>query len=37
VTYLTETYGADSEAVSWAKGLPIETFDELVTRYGRRA
>ena len=37
VTYLTETYGADSEAVNWAKGLPIETFEELVTRYGRRA
>ena len=37
VTYLTETYGADSEAVSWANGLPIETFEELVKRYGRRA
>ena len=36
VTYLTEAYGADSEAVSWAKALPVETFDDLVTRYGRR-
>ena len=37
VTYLTEAYGADSEGVTWAKGLPVETFDDLVARYGRRA
>lgn len=36
VTYLTEAYGADSEAVGWATALPVETFDELVKRYGRR-
>ena len=36
VTYLTEAYGADSEVAAWAKGLPVETFDELVTRHGRR-
>jgi hypothetical protein len=37
VTYLTEAYGADSEAVAWAKALPVETFEALVARYGRRA
>ena len=37
VTYLTEAYGAESEAVSWAKTLPVETFDDLVKRYGRRS
>ena len=37
VTYLTESYGADSEAVAWAKALPVDSFDELVRRYGRRA
>ena len=37
VTYLTETYGADSEAVDWAKTLPVESFDALVQRYGRPA
>lgn len=37
VTYLSEAYGADSEGVAWAKALPVETFDELVKRYGRRA
>lgn len=37
VTYLGEAYGAASEAVAWAKALPVETFDELVKRYGRRA
>jgi hypothetical protein len=36
VSYLTETYGAESEAAAWAKALPVETFDELVARYGRR-
>jgi hypothetical protein len=36
VTFLTEAYGVDAEAVAWAKALPVETFDELVTRYGRR-
>jgi hypothetical protein len=36
VTYVTEAYGAGSEAVEWAKGLPVETFDELIKRYGRR-
>lgn len=36
MTYLSETYGAESEAVAWAKALPVETFDELVKRYGRR-
>jgi len=36
VTYLTEAYGAESEAVTWARALPVETFDELVKRYGRR-
>lgn len=37
VTYLSEAYGADSEGVGWAKALPVETFDDLVKRYGRRA
>jgi len=36
VTSMTESYGAGSEAVEWAKALPVETFDELVKRYGRR-
>jgi hypothetical protein len=36
VAYLTEAYGADSEAVTWAKSLTVETFDELLKRYGRR-
>ena len=36
VTYLSEAYGADSEGVTWAKALPVESFEELVTRYGRR-
>ena len=37
VTYLSETYGADAESVAWARGLPVETFEELVVRYGRAA
>lgn len=37
VTYMTEAYGADSEAVDWAKTLAIESFEALVTRYGRPA
>ena len=37
VTYLTEAYGAGTDGVAWARGLPVETFDELVTRYGRAA
>ena len=37
VTFLTEAYGADSEAVSWAKALPVESFEALLARYGRRA
>jgi hypothetical protein len=36
VTYLTEAYGADSEAAAWAKRLPCDDFDQLVARYGRR-
>jgi hypothetical protein len=35
VTYLTEAYGATSEAVEWAKALPVETFEELVKRHRR--
>ena len=37
VTYLTEAYGAESEAAGWAKALEAESFDDLVKRYGRRA
>jgi len=37
VIYLTEAYGAGTDGVEWARGLPVETFDELVTRYGRAA
>ena len=37
VSYLTEAYGAASDAAAWAKALPVETYDELVARYGRRA
>jgi hypothetical protein len=37
VTYLTEAHGPDAESVEWARALPVETFDELVTRYGRAA
>ena len=37
VTYLSEVYGADADSVVWARGLPVETFDELVKRYGRAA
>ena len=37
VTYLTEAYGAESEAVEWAKKLPDEDFDALVKRYARPA
>jgi hypothetical protein len=36
VTYLTEAYGADSEAVTWATALPCSDFSELVKRYERR-
>jgi hypothetical protein len=36
-TYLAEAYGAGSEAAEWANQLPVESFDELVQRYGRRA
>ena len=37
VTYLTEAHGAAAESVDWARRLPVETFDELVRRYGRAA
>ena len=37
VTYLGEAYGAESEGVEWARQLPIDSFDELVKRYGRAA
>ena len=37
VTYLTEAYGAGTDGVAWARGLAVETFDELVMRYGRAA
>jgi hypothetical protein len=37
VTYLSEAYGAASEAAEWAKALPVESFDALVGRYGRGA
>jgi hypothetical protein len=37
VAYLTEAYGAGTDGVEWARALPVETFDELVTRYGRAA
>jgi hypothetical protein len=36
VTYLTEAYGADSEAAQWAAALPFSDFSELVKRYERR-
>ena len=36
-TYLAEAYGRESDAAEWAKGLPVESFDELLRRYGRRA
>jgi hypothetical protein len=36
VTYLTEAYGAGSEAVAWASALPFGDFSELVKRYERR-
>ena len=37
VTYLTEAYGAGSESVDWAKALPVESFEDLLARYGTRA
>jgi hypothetical protein len=37
LTFFTESYGADSEGVAWAKTLPAESFEALVTRYGRGA
>ena len=37
IIYLSETYGAETEGVGWARALPIETFDDLVKRYGRDA
>jgi hypothetical protein len=36
-TYLAEAYGQDSEAAEWAKQLEVESFDDLVQRYGRRS
>ena len=36
VTYLTEAYGAGSEAAAWANTLPFGDFAELVKRYERR-
>src|SRR5258706_521357 len=35
IIYLSETYGAETEGVGWARALPIQTFDDLVNRYGR--
>jgi hypothetical protein len=37
VTYLSEAYGADSEATEWAQALAVEDFDALLKRYGRAA
>ena len=37
VTYLSEAYGAESEAAEWARKLPVDSFDDLVRRYGRPA
>ena len=37
VVYLSESYGADSEAAEWARALPVEDFDALLKRYRRPA
>jgi hypothetical protein len=35
--YLAEAYGHDAGAAEWARQLQVETFDDLVRRYGRRS
>ena len=35
--YLAEAYGHESEAAEWGRTLPVESFDDLVRRYGRRS
>ena len=37
IRYLGEAYGDDGEALAWANTLPVESFEALVTRYGRAA
>jgi hypothetical protein len=34
-TYLGDAYGDDPEALAWAQALPADSFEALVTRYGR--
>lgn len=37
IAYVGEAYGGDADALAWAKNLPAESFEALVTRYGRAA
>lgn len=37
VKFFTESYGAESPGVEWARTLTAESFEALVTRYGRDA
>ena len=37
VCYLSDAYGDDPEALTWAQTLPADSFETLVTRYGRAA
>jgi hypothetical protein len=33
IDWMTEAHGADSEGVEWARALPADDFDGLVTRH----
>lgn len=35
LVYMSEYYGKDSEALDWARALPVEGFEELLARHGR--
>ncbi len=36
IVYMGEYYGKDSEARDWAEAIPVEGFEELLTRYGQK-
>ena len=37
IAYMREAYPDDADGLAWAHGLPAESFEALVTRYGRAA
>lgn len=36
IIYMEEYYGNDSEAQDWAEALPVQSYEELVKRYGQK-